>query len=119
MTRLLLVRHGESEWNAAGRWQGGADPPLSETGMLQAADAGERLRGTGITAIVASDLKRTTRTAEIIAGVLGIATVHPEPGLREFDVGEWSGLTRPEIEERWPGHLDRWRDGDLEQTPGG
>jgi len=119
MTRLLLVRHGESEWNAAGRWQGWANPPLSDVGKLQAADAAERLRSAGITTIVASDLQRTTRTAEIIGGILGVGPVHPEPGLREFDVGEWSGLTRPEIEQRWPGQLDQWRVGELERTPGG
>ena len=54
-----------------------------------------------------------------IAGILDLCPVHLEPGLREFDVGDWSGLTRPEIEARWPGQLDAWRAGELEETPGG
>ena len=119
MTRILLVRHGESEWNAAGRWQGWADIPLSATGRLQAAEAAKRLQAAGLTTVVASDLGRTIDTASIIAGILHIGPIHVEAGLREFNVGEWSGLTRPEIEERWPGQLARWGEGKLHQTPGG
>jgi probable phosphoglycerate mutase len=119
MTAVLLVRHGESEWNAAGRWQGWADIPLTAMGRMQAADAAARLAPLGIDTVVASDLGRTIETASIIAGRLGIEPVHTESGLREFNVGEWSGLTRPEIEERWPGQLARWGAGELVQTPGG
>jgi broad specificity phosphatase PhoE len=119
VTAILLVRHGESEWNAAGRWQGWADIPLSATGRLQAAEAAARLASLGITCVVASDLGRTIETASIIAGILDIEGVHSEPGLREFNVGDWSGLTRPEIESRWPGQLARWAAGELAQTPGG
>ena len=119
VTRVLLVRHGESEWNAAGRWQGWADTELTGLGILQAGDAAERLRSAGITTVVASDLRRTQHTAEIIAARLGLSPVHADPALREFDVGDWSGLTRPEIEARWPGQLDAWREGKLACTPGG
>jgi broad specificity phosphatase PhoE len=119
VTRILLLRHGESEWNAQGRWQGWADIPLSETGRRQAQEAGERLREGGITRIVASDLGRTTETASIIARILDLEPVHAEPGLREFNVGEWSGMTRPEIEARWPGQLRAWDEGLLAETPGG
>ena len=119
MTQILLLRHGESEWNAAGRWQGWADIPLSATGRLQAAEAAKRLATVGLTTVVASDLGRTTDTASIIAGILHIAPIHTESGLREFNVGEWSGHTRPEIEERWPGQLALWSEGALHQTPGG
>jgi broad specificity phosphatase PhoE len=122
MSRLLLLRHGQSEWNAAGRWQGQADIPLSARGEEQAAEAAERLAGRGgsrFTVVVASDLQRTVRTAEIMAARLGIASIERDAGLREFDVGEWSGLTRPEIEQRWPGQLDEWREGRLTQIPGG
>jgi probable phosphoglycerate mutase len=119
MTAVLLVRHGESEWNAAGRWQGWADIPLTTMGRMQAADAVAQLAPFGIDTVVASDLGRTIETASIIADLLGIGHVHPESGLREFNVGEWSGLTRPEIEERWPGQLARWGTGELVQTPGG
>ena len=104
--RLLLVRHGESTWNAQSRWQGQADPPLSPLGERQAEEAAERLaRVASITTIWTSDLVRARRTAELIATRLGIAGVREEPRLRERDVGSWSGLTREEIEDRWPGYL--------------
>lgn len=107
MTRLLLVRHGQSTWNALGRWQGWADPPLSDLGEIQARDAAEHLRGAGLTQVVASDLQRARRTAEIMSTALGLGEVHVEPAFRERDVGEFSGLTRAEIEERWPGILTK------------
>jgi broad specificity phosphatase PhoE len=69
--------------------------------------------------IVSSDLRRAARTAELLADGLGVGAVSTEPQLREFDVGDWSGLTRPEIEERWPGQLDAWWRGALPRTPGG
>jgi broad specificity phosphatase PhoE len=106
MTRLLLVRHGESTWNAQSRWQGQADPPLSPLGERQAEEAAESLAEVAsITAVWTSDLARARRTAEIIAARLGIDVVRDEPRLRERDVGSWSGLTREQIEERWPGYL--------------
>jgi broad specificity phosphatase PhoE len=104
--RLLLVRHGESTWNAVSRWQGQADPPLSPFGERQAEDAGARLAEIAtITAVWASNLVRARRTGDLIAQRLGIARVREEPRLGERDVGAWSGLTRDEIEERWPGYL--------------
>jgi broad specificity phosphatase PhoE len=106
VTRLLLVRHGESTWNAQSRWQGQADPPLSPLGEQQAEEAAERLAEiASITAVWTSDLVRARRTAELIASRLGVDRVRDEPRLRERDVGSWSGLTRAEIEERWPGFL--------------
>ncbi len=116
---LLLVRHGQSLWNAEGRWQGQADPPLSPLGESQSAEAAERLAAMGFTAVVTSDLVRARRTAEIIAGALGLADVRLEPGLREIDVGVWTGLTRPEIEACWPGELADWSEGRSEAPPGG
>src|SRR5687768_13103713 len=95
MIRLLLVRHGESTWNAQSRWQGQADPPLSPLGERQAEEAAERLAQTAsITEIWTSDLVRARRTAELIATQLGVPDVREEPRLRERDVGSWSGLTR-------------------------
>jgi broad specificity phosphatase PhoE len=106
MVRLLLVRHGESTWNAQSRWQGHADAPLSPFGERQAEDAAERVAEIATIATVwTSDLARARRTAEIIAARLGVDEVRAEPRLRERDVGSWSGLTRDEIEERWPGYL--------------
>jgi probable phosphoglycerate mutase len=104
VTRVLLVRHGQSEWNAAGRWQGQADPPLSDLGRRQARAAAASLGA--LDAIVASDLQRAGETAAIISAELGVGPVLVDPDLRERDAGEWSGLTRAEIEEQWPGYLD-------------
>ncbi|MFP3902322.1 MAG: histidine phosphatase family protein [Acidimicrobiia bacterium] len=101
--RVLLVRHGQSEWNAAGRWQGQADPPLSELGRIQAREAARAL-GT-VDAIWSSDLQRASETALIIAHDLGIGPVVIEADLRERDAGAYSGLTRDEIEELFPGYL--------------
>jgi len=106
MIRLLLIRHGESTWNAQSRWQGQADPPLSPFGERQAEDAIPRLSEVAtITAVWTSDLVRARRTGELIAKRLGLGGVNEEPRLRERDVGAWSGLTRDEIERRWPGYL--------------
>jgi broad specificity phosphatase PhoE len=107
MTRILLVRHGQSEWNALGRWQGQADPPLSELGRQQAFSASRRI-GT-VDAIVSSDLQRAMETAQIISGQLGVGPVMVEPLFRERDAGEWSGLTREEIDEQYPGYLEERR----------
>lgn len=101
------MRHGQSEWNASGRWQGRADPGLTNLGRLQARWAADAL-GTP-DAVVASDLLRATETALVIAQALGVGPVLTDPRLQERDVGEWTGLTRAEIDERWPGALDAWR----------
>lgn len=115
---LLLVRHGQSEWNAVGRWQGQADPPLSAVGEEQARDAAKRLADAGFTAVISSDLRRARRTADILAEVVGLP-VSVDPDLREIDVGDWQGLTRPEIEAGWPGELAEWSEGRSESPPGG
>ncbi|MEX1006694.1 MAG: histidine phosphatase family protein [Acidimicrobiia bacterium] len=104
--RLLLVRHGESTWNADGRWQGQADPPLSLLGEQQALDAAKHVNG--VDALWSSDLGRARQTAEIMAEHLGLE-VRIEPRLRERDAGEWQGRTRAEIEEQWPGYLTSGR----------
>ena len=107
MTRLLVVRHGQSEWNATGRWQGRADPPLTDEGRRQSKVAGGAL-GT-FDAVVASPLLRAAETATIIAERLGIGPVLTDPDLVERDVGEWQSLTRSQIQEGWPGFLDDGR----------
>jgi probable phosphoglycerate mutase len=104
MTRLLLVRHGQSTWNAEGRWQGHADPPLSPLGERQARAAAPAVAGLGVTALFSSDLLRAHQTAEILAPP-GLTPVLVRP-FRERNVGEWEGLTRVEIEARFPGMLD-------------
>jgi len=104
MTRLLVVRHGQSEWNATGRWQGRADPPLTDEGRRQANVAGGALGA--FDAVVASPLLRAAETATIIAEKLGIGPVLTDSDLMERDAGEWQGLTRDQIQEEWPGFLD-------------
>ena len=118
MTRLLLIRHAQSEWNAQGRWQGQADPPLSDTGREEARLAAESLRGfTG--RFFASPLLRARQTAEIIAGEVSDGTVVLVPDMREIDVGEFSGLTNDEIEQRLPEAWAAWRARTLDAYPGG
>jgi broad specificity phosphatase PhoE len=95
MTTLLLVRHGETDWNAAGRLQGHTDRPLNEYGRRQARELAERFAGDGIAAVYASDLARARETAEIVAGRLGLEVVL-DPDLREKNWGNWEGLTADE-----------------------
>ena len=106
-TDLLVVRHGQSEWNAIGRWQGHADPALSELGRRQAAVAAGSIGA--VDGIISRDLLRAAETAAIIAQQLGIGPVMVDERLRERDVGEWSGLTDVEIHKGWPGWLDDGR----------
>ncbi len=111
MAELLLVRHGETDWNRERRFQGHADPSLNETGRAQARALADDLAGEAIDAVYTSDLARARETAEIVAARLD-AEVVPLRELREIDVGEWQGLTWPEIEERHPEGAERWhRDG--------
>jgi len=111
MLRVLVARHGQSEWNALGRWQGQADPPLSDLGRTQAAAAAGTVGA--VDAIVASDLDRARTTAMIISEAIGVGPVVIEPSFRERDAGEFQGLTREEINERFPGAIEaeRWPPG--------
>lgn len=106
-TRILMLRHGQSTWNAQRRWQGQADPPLTELGEEQAYQASLKL-GT-FDVVVASDLERARRTAEIIAAQLGVGPVELDERLRENHAGEWEGLTKDEVEAGWPGYLAEHR----------
>ncbi|MDP8975572.1 MAG: histidine phosphatase family protein [Actinomycetota bacterium] len=118
MARLLLVRHGQSAWNAESRWQGWADPPLSDLGATQAAALASALAPLELEGVVSSDLQRARRTATIVAGALRLA-VQTDPALRERDVGAWSGHTTTEIERHWPQQLAAWRAGRLAGPPDG
>ena len=109
MTEILMVRHGQSVWNAEGRWQGRANPPLSALGVAQAESAGMHLAKLAakapFDAVASSTLDRAATTGTIIAKHLGLAAPHETPDLAERDAGEWSGLTSAEIEVRYPGYL--------------
>jgi broad specificity phosphatase PhoE len=114
VTELLLVRHGETDWNADRRWQGRDDPPLNERGLEQARELAGTLEGEAIDALYTSDLRRALMTAEVLAERLGLE-LRPLQELREIDVGSWSGLTFEELSERYPEqvarHLESWGSG--------
>ena len=98
---LVLVRHGETDWNLAGRAQGHADIPLNATGRAQARAVARVLAGFGPVRLWSSDLMRARQTADAIAEATGL-TVECDPRLREYDAGERSGLTHEEAAERYP-----------------
>lgn len=112
--RLLLWRHGRTEWNATGRFQGQLDPPLDDRGRAQAHRAAPYLVATGLTAdntvVVSSDLSRTAETAEVLTGLLGVP-LQQDPRLREHGMGCWEGLTRAEVADRFPDQYADWMAG--------
>ena len=101
-TRIILARHGETDWNLERRWQGHSDRPLNETGLAQAEELAEELAGEPIAAVYSSDLVRAHETARIVAARLGLVVV-AVPGLRERQFGSWEGLRDVEVEHRFPG----------------
>jgi probable phosphoglycerate mutase len=103
VTTLLLVRHGETDWNAERRWQGHTDVPLNARGREQAHALASDLADEPPHAIYTSDLSRARETAEIVGDALGLPVV-ADPDLREIDVGSREGLTAEEVGERpWDG----------------
>ena len=103
-TRFLMLRHGQSEWNALGRWQGQADIELTDLGYEQARRAADKL-GT-FDAVASSDLRRARITATIVSDALGLGLLPADVRFRETHVGEWQGLTHDQIERDWPGYLE-------------
>lgn len=117
--RLVLVRHGASTWNDEHRIQGQLDPPLGHTGRDQARRLAERFQGTRPAAIYSSDLVRSRETADAVAEVVGCTAILM-PALREIALGEWEGLTREDLMERYPALWERWiADPDWDLVPGG
>ena len=118
MTRLVLVRHGQTAWNLEGRAQGHTDVGLDETGHSQALALAPYIAAMGPTALWSSDLTRARETADRLAQATGLA-VRPDARLREFDAGARAGLTEAEFAERYPDAHDSWRDGHVTgQVPG-
>jgi len=109
LTTILLARHGETDWNREGRFQGWADPPLNATGRAQAVDLSVQLMAEELAAVYSSPLRRAYETAEVVAASRGLEPVTVD-ALREVDVGSWSGLSRAEIEQRFPEQYARWLD---------
>ena len=116
---LFLVRHGETDWNAAGRWQGQTDVPLNARGREQAREVAEGLRAGGIAAIASSDLLRARATAEIVASELGLEVSHLDAALRERRFGCFEGLTREEVAARFPEAWARYLADPGPAPPGG
>lgn len=107
-TTVYLVRHGETEWNLSGRWQGHADAPLTDRGESQARALGERFKTESFDACYVSDLDRAMRTAKLISGPTGM-NFEPDARLRERDLGVMQGLTTQEMLERCPDVFDSFR----------
>jgi broad specificity phosphatase PhoE len=119
MTRVVLVRHGETDWNREGRWQGHADPGLNQVGWRQADAAAARLaREYPGAPLVTSDLRRAAETASRVAAALDVSPAL-DARLREVDVGDWSGLTRDQVRERDEDGYLAWEQGRNTGYPGG
>jgi broad specificity phosphatase PhoE len=117
--RLVLVaRHGQTDWNLHGRWQGHTDVPLNDAGRDQARALGESLRGTRIARVVSSDLSRALETARIVAAAIDAPLDPPDPDLRERGFGVFEGLTREECAAQHPDAWARWSE-DLRAVPHG
>jgi probable phosphoglycerate mutase len=108
--RVLLARHGETPWNAEGRYQGQRDIPLSPLGEAQARALGERLRKVDVVRAVASPLSRAARTAELALGADRAAMLRTDPDLQEIAHGDWEGLLAGEIAQGHPELLRAWRE---------
>lgn len=119
MTRLLLVRHGQTDWNLEGRWQGASEVPLNSTGWRQAEQVASELAGRRIDAIYSSPLSRSFDTAKLIARRHGL-DVRVDHRLIEIDLGEWEGMLSGRIAEEYPELYRLWsEDPRLTRPPGG
>ena len=116
---IVLLRHGVTDWNDSGRFQGHADIPLNDAGRGQATAAGELLRGAGITRAVSSDLSRASETAHLATAGWGI-DVQADARLREVNVGSWAGLSLDDIGRDVPDFWPALREGrDFRRSPTG
>jgi probable phosphoglycerate mutase len=117
-TRVYLVRHGATNMTAENRFSGATGADLSDEGRRQSVRLGERLRDDGISAVYASPLARSADTARLIADGCGLAPILREE-LREISHGPWEGLTRAEVEERFPGEYAAWEEDPFTYAPAG
>jgi len=120
MTRMILIRHGQTEWNRVERFRGRADVPLNDTGLAQAEATGRRVAAEWQpVAVYASPLSRAVKTAEAVARHFALP-VHAHSGLADIDFGEWQGLTPDEARVRWPEIVEAWYSAPhTAQIPGG
>ena len=118
LTRIVAIRHGQTDWNASGRLQGQLDVPLNARGRAQAARLADALRDEGIGRVVASDLARAWHTAQALALPLGLPLV-ADAGLRERGFGLFEGHGRADVASRWPEFAERWYHRDVDFAPAG
>ncbi len=119
MTKIVLIRHGQTTWNTNGKYQGRTDVPLSEEGVAQARALAEKFPLEHLDGIHASDLMRAMVTAECIGERFHLA-VQPEKAFRELSFGKWEGLTYAEIVARWPEAMENFHfHPDRLEIPGG
>jgi probable phosphoglycerate mutase len=118
ITRLYLVRHGATQLTAEDRFAGSIGVDLSDEGRWQARQLGGRLRNEGITAAYCSPLSRSADTARIIAQPCGVTPIDRD-GLREISHGHWEGLTRREVEDRFPAEYAAWEEDPFTFAPEG
>ncbi|MFQ5943120.1 MAG: histidine phosphatase family protein [Anaerolineales bacterium] len=118
MTRLILIRHGETDWNREGRYTGQTDIPLNDVGLRQARNLAERLREELLDALYSSDLARATMTSRLVSEVTG-TKVRLDTRLREINQGEWEGLPFNEIRNRYRRILDLRKKEPLSAAPPG
>lgn len=118
INRVLLVRHGETDYNISGRWQGHLDVALNADGEYQAQCLAAYLKNVLLDAIYSSDLSRALATAQCVAEGRDLAVI-PEPRLREINLGVFQGLTRSQVAELYPIEHERWHHDDNFVVPGG
>ncbi|MDE2402602.1 MAG: histidine phosphatase family protein [Burkholderiales bacterium] len=118
VTRLLVIRHGETAWNLDARIQGHTDIPLNDHGRWQAERLAQALVDEGIHAVYASDLQRACATATPLALAAGLS-LQLDPGLRERHFGRFEGMTQAEVARQWPDEGRRWRERDPAYGPDG
>lgn len=117
-TRIVVIRHGETDWNVESRLQGQTDVPLNARGRRQAAALADALRHDGLVAVYASDLSRAWATAQALAGPLGLPLV-ADPGLRERSFGVVEGQTRQQIDQEQAALARRWHNREPDFAPEG
>jgi glucosyl-3-phosphoglycerate phosphatase len=105
--RIVLLRHGRTEWNATRRYQGHADPPLDEVGRAQAIEVAALVAAMHPDLLISSDLQRASHTAEKLASLTGLK-LSLDSRLRERHLGHWQGLTREEVASRFPEEFAEW-----------
>jgi broad specificity phosphatase PhoE len=116
MTTLVLIRHGQTDWNLEGRWQGQADPPLNETGREQARRVAEYQGRLGFAALYSSDLQRAMETAQIIGAEMRLPVIL-DPRLREINLGKWQGMLSADVQAQYPDEFRTWHESPLGAHP--